>query len=111
MSSETPASAKAPILSAGESLEPFGSMCGLLSATRPGLILTPTLTLAPGCTSVCPKVASAALGDVLGLTRCGAARRSGEAVDVLSATRHLVVIFTSLINGLPNPGPSQKNSS
>ena len=47
----------APTLSAGESLEPFGSMWGLLSATRPGVILTPMLTLCPGATLVWPKVA------------------------------------------------------
>src|SRR4249919_2625044 len=111
LSSDTPASAKTPTLSAGESFEPFGSMCGLLSATRPGVILTPTLTLDPGGTSIWPKVASSPLVKFLvsqGVVLCG-----GPAKQVASWTPPgtLVVIFKSLINGLPNPGPSQKNSS
>ena len=66
-SDDSQPSANAPTLSAGESFEPFGSMCGLLSATRPGVILTPTLTPAPRCDIGLAEGGLAALGEVLGL--------------------------------------------
>src|SRR4029450_10033586 len=111
ISSVTAASAIAPTRSAGESLAPLGSRCGLLSATRPGVILTPILTLCPGGTFVWAKVASPSLVNFL--VSHPVVLPGGPAKQVASCAPPgtVVVIFKSLINGLPKPGPSQKNSS
>ena len=55
--SDPPAFPAEKVYLATTDFAPFGAICGLLSATRPGVIMTAVLTLDPGATSVWPKVA------------------------------------------------------